>query len=517
MPSGSKIFGVFKRRLWSGPSPLLTNLALLLALLFVGMFLYTTLRRMFYPADLEWMEGALLTHVLEIDQHGHPYSAPSDRFIPFIYPPLYYYLLWCLSPITGVDYWVGRAVSLICTLAIAILLAKIVWRDCRRWQFAVIAAGLWLATYVVGATWFDLLRVDMLAFLFGFTAVYILDRRLINRRTAVIAAVLMVCACYTKQSLGLVAVAVGVFLAVYRRRYFWWYAGIGSLLGIAIFALLQSVTDGLFSWYVLVAPFQHGFRKGQAFSEQVSFIVARYPLGLFALGLALIPEIRRRADKKIWLWIAVAIVGLITAYIKWAHEGGFDNALISYYLWGTALFVVLAAKFAATASQSNKQGKIRNVGIQIGLLVVAVQMVSLLYKPNRWIPQPKDFRAADNIKAKIASITGRVLVPDHPYLLTQSGKPYCYHTFALMEVSRAKKGAGEGVIQTIADGKFDAIITAGGPLFPAMGGRYVRKTVLPNTYYPRTFTGAYKPIVGLFVLKPARAPSRPVGGGARRR
>ena len=170
MPSGSKIFGVFKRRLWSGPSPLLTNLALLLALLFVGMFLYTTLRRMFYPADLEWMEGALLTHVLEIDQHGHPYSAPSDRFIPLIYPPLYYYLLWCLSPITGVDYWVGRAVSLICTLAIAILLAKIVWRDCRRWQFAVIAAGLWLATYVVGATWFDLLRVDMLAFLFGFTA-----------------------------------------------------------------------------------------------------------------------------------------------------------------------------------------------------------------------------------------------------------------------------------------------------------------------------------------------------------
>ena len=59
----------------------------------VGLMLYTVARRFFYPFDLEWMEGGVLTHALRYQQGHDIYAAPSADFIPYLYTPLYPMLL----------------------------------------------------------------------------------------------------------------------------------------------------------------------------------------------------------------------------------------------------------------------------------------------------------------------------------------------------------------------------------------------------------------------------------------
>ena len=53
--------------------------------------------RVVYPFDVEWMEGGMLLHGHRVQTGEGLYVIPSSEFIPFIYPPLYSWLLGCLS------------------------------------------------------------------------------------------------------------------------------------------------------------------------------------------------------------------------------------------------------------------------------------------------------------------------------------------------------------------------------------------------------------------------------------
>src|SRR5437867_12329994 len=81
-------------------------------------------RRLVYPYDLEWMEGAMLCHALRLVQGEPIYAEPSVRFVSFAYPPLYPVTLSLLSPLFGVGYLAARAVS-VAALAGALLVAYV--------------------------------------------------------------------------------------------------------------------------------------------------------------------------------------------------------------------------------------------------------------------------------------------------------------------------------------------------------------------------------------------------------
>ena len=88
----------------------------ILSLVVLGGFLFTTIPRLGYPYDLEWMEGGMLLHGLRV-MNGEPlYGPPGPDFIPFIYPPLYSWLLALGGSIFGLDYWIGRSLSLLGSL-----------------------------------------------------------------------------------------------------------------------------------------------------------------------------------------------------------------------------------------------------------------------------------------------------------------------------------------------------------------------------------------------------------------
>ena len=85
-----------------------------LCALVLSHLLYSFWNRWDYAFDLEWMEGGMLVHVDRLRQGQGLYVEPSADFVPYIYPPLY---PWVLSVLGEPSYAVGRCVSILGTFA----------------------------------------------------------------------------------------------------------------------------------------------------------------------------------------------------------------------------------------------------------------------------------------------------------------------------------------------------------------------------------------------------------------
>ena len=180
--------------------------------------------RFLYPYDLEWMEGGLLQHAQRIADGEGIYGPPSVDFIPYLYTPLYPGLLGVLGSMFGLSYQLGRALSILSLFGIGALTVSILMGGARQAQPAVRAAalcgallalGLFAASYPYVEGWYDLVRADTF-FLFLITAGISVAHRTANTgtgfeghgRTAAAAAILAL-AFFTKQTGILFVAAAG--------------------------------------------------------------------------------------------------------------------------------------------------------------------------------------------------------------------------------------------------------------------------------------------------------------------
>ena len=93
--------------------------------------LVVVVQRFRYRIDGEWMTGAIRDGVDRL-RDGQPlYAAPSARFVPFVYPPLYF--------------WVCAALARICSTFIACKLVSIAatvaagWERGDEWLYQVLS------------------------------------------------------------------------------------------------------------------------------------------------------------------------------------------------------------------------------------------------------------------------------------------------------------------------------------------------------------------------------------------
>src|SRR5271157_896030 len=90
---------------------ILKGLIIAFCFLFIGLDLFIIFSRMFYPYQLEWMEGAGLVQVSRLLASKTLYVPPSIDFVPLIYPPLYFYLSAGIAKIIGFGFGALRLVS----------------------------------------------------------------------------------------------------------------------------------------------------------------------------------------------------------------------------------------------------------------------------------------------------------------------------------------------------------------------------------------------------------------------
>ena len=217
--------------------------------------------RVGYGFDLEWMEGGMLAHAHRV-MNGQPlYVVPSSDFIPFIYPPVFHWLLGGLGAVFGLDYAVGRSLSMAGTVLAALAVSKVAI-DLKAPKWLLLAGpALFISTFDETGGFFDLVRLDGVWLGLLSWSLVLLPAGFVTS-----SALLLAVAFATKQT-----------AAIFGFPMVWWLwrtHGTPSALKFTMWsacpallfvALMLFEGDGLFLTYLLSVPATHAFVLGRFF------------------------------------------------------------------------------------------------------------------------------------------------------------------------------------------------------------------------------------------------------------
>jgi hypothetical protein len=406
---------------------------ILAALAAIVTYAAVAIARMGYPFELEWIEGGSLTMVQRVVEGKPLYAAPSLEYVPFNYPPLYYWTGGALARWFGDSFAPLRALSFAASLACGALLFALVHGMTRRRTAAWLAAGLFFATFRLAGAWFDVARADSLhlALVLATMALLLHDRS--PRRGPLLAAALAVLGVLAKQSALVALLPIAGYLLVTDRARGAWFAGVFAAGLIATVALLDQSSAGWFRYYVFELAGRYGmdpFLAGRFWREDFF-----EPLAVCVLGgmLAWVfpPEPAGRRGP------ALAMIGglVLASWSVRAYPATYDNVLMP---------ACAAAAWLLGLGWDAVEFRVERLApparARLGWLATAavlLQFTALLYDPRRQIPPAADREAGRALLANIAQTQGPVLVPCHDYLVRRAGKSGHFHEMAFMAVAKS--------------------------------------------------------------------------------
>lgn len=465
--------------------------------------------RIAYPYDLEWMEGGMLHHALRI-QGGHGvYVAPSIEFIPYLYTPVYPAVVALAGKAFGISYLVGRAISVLALVGIAATAVVSLagrTRDPARWCGALFALGLFAAAYPHLDGWYDLARADTL-FLFAATAGIAALPYLAttgsgiggHARVAVAAAVL-VFAFFCKQT-GLFYVGFGgAVIAALRWRRTGTFVAVAGALGLGLCGLMNAISDGWFWIYVSKIHRAHDFSMDR-FWRSFGNILWRFPaLSIVVLVGAIAVAITAMARKPLpvgtrpfLLWSAAFAVSIVVGAVGWGTEFAHFNAYMPAFLHGA--FAAGAAIAVIGGCAASWLANERAAGIAAALTAVALAYTCAhnRWDPQRWMPTPRDVQAGDRLIWRLASETGEVWMPSHPWYLVLAGKAPHVHRMGIKDVTTRQTRTIAGLDDALSARRFSAIVMDNRDVvleLPQVTAHYQRARYLPDNERPRLYSGA---------------------------
>ncbi len=428
-----------RRRLPSGrvAELLVGTVLVVLSLVPVARYLFVVAHRIGYPYELEWMEGGSVEVVHRVVVGQGIYGPPSMHFTPWDYTPLYFWVSAAVAEITGIGFTPLRLVSLTASLAVLWLLYRMVADETSDRVAAVVAVGVYAATFRLAGAWADIGRVDSLFLAFTLWALA-RSRRAQTHRDGVIVGVLFFLSFFTKQDGLVVAAPVVAWLLVARRA-----AGVSALatlggLVLSSTIVLDAFTHGWYQYYVFDELRSQGW-----VGENLRFFWQLSILKPFALGVGLVVVaggallVRERhhlgvLGSRAGFWMAAAVGLLGAAWLGRLHNGGFDDVLMPAYA-----AVALAFGGAVALLRRHPYLALRVAATVILALVLAAQLHHIGYRVGRQIPTQADARAGAHLIALIRHLPGEVLVFDHPYYGVMAGKGTVADEEAADDIERA--------------------------------------------------------------------------------
>ncbi len=439
------------------------------ALLFCLVYLWVVANRITYPFELEWMEGATVDHVRRVLDGRPLYVAPSLEFIPFIYPPLYYYAAAALAVPLGVGLLPLRLISAAATGVTAVILFSFARRATGRADAGVLSASLFLATYSANGYWFDVARVDSLFVCLAIAGAWAL-RFGSPERGSIAAGVLFALAALTKQSALLMAAGLALACVMDKTPRRYRFALAFALTFAAIAGLLDAWSGGWFRYYVFSLPAEHPWTPSQWARFWTVDIVGVLPvavvLSTYAIGGAW-----RDRDRRGWLLAGLAAGFVGAAWVARLHEGGFVNVLMPAH-------AAIALLFGLGYGRADTSLSARPIARTALYAACMAQFVTLAYNPSRQVPQEADAEAGRRFVAELASIDGDVYVPFHGHLPSLAGKRSYAHDMAIRDVFKGSDQVLSDALQAdidaaIRSGRFAAIVLDSPSVFRAVDVAYV--------------------------------------------
>lgn len=412
-------------------------------------------RRIGYPFELEWMEGAIVDHIRVVLSGQALYREPTFEFTPFIYVPGYYYVSAAVSKLVGIGLVAPRLVSLVSISGCFALLAVWVHKETRNLIAAIVTVGLFAATYGESSYWFDIARVDSLL-LFLLLSGEMLVRFGSRARQALLAGALLAFAALTKQvGLVLAAPALGFALIRCRPRGLWTLGGFISVTAIS-FGLLELSSHGWFSFYAFRVPADHQIERARLIAElQQHFFGPVAPMALCSLAVVLRCIVR--VPISVWgLHAARVIVATATALVAILHTGGYPNVLIPAHA-AMALCSGLVFAHLWRIGPINRGAAVGSLGYR--LLSASVVWLQIAVLPaihlDEIAPSKEDRDAGEHLLATIKKSKGPVwMVSSGYYPMLAHDAPILGHAMAFSDVFKSKR---EGVKRRLADDLLGAI------------------------------------------------------------
>ena len=453
-------------RRWLPLALQLPLVALVLGML--GLFLYDASARASYPYDIEWMEGGMLAHAWRLRQGLGLYTPPDADWVPYIYPPLY---PWLLSLLGEPSYEVARWLSASGTLAAMAAAIFAVRREGAHWGLALAAGGLWLSCYDDSGTFYDLVRNDALAI--GLASWSFALCRVGTRRAVIASGLLLFLAFLAKHNYA----AWGVVMLGWLVKTRGWRRGLEFAAASVVPALtatvaIQIVTDGYFLTYLLEVPGRHPLNAQRAWpvsEKELALCLAFTSGGALLVGLYALVKRRFSEGGVYWGMVLAMAIGL--SILMRAHHGGYVNVLMPGH-W--TLAVCGAAMLAALTRWFKHPLFLAGV--------VALTSWQLWY--GRWddsdmLPTDEDRAAGDQVVEQLRELDGTVYAPHFPWYPVMAGKQPSTPLISLWDINHKDGPMYEESLlfdQALADHKWDYLLMPSRTMKHGMDKHYVRET-----------------------------------------
>lgn len=499
------------------PSTALTRLSnllkygtLFIALAYIGLYLFLAWFRVSYPFELEWMEGGSVEHVRRLLVGQQLYVAPSLDFIPYPYPPFYYYVSAAAAQLCGLTLGSLRLVSIIASLISFLTMFVSVKQETGNVYAATLATGLFAATFRIGGAWFDIARVDSLFLMLVLAGLYIVRFQTAYTLLAC-AGLLFSLAILTKQTALIVTAPVICYLAITdRRKALVVTAVIGLVVGGATL-VLQHESGGWYKYYVFDLPTHFTARivRNNIVSFWSEDILSH--LGI-ACGLAVagIVGVFSGCKKQGVFYFLMTAGMLLGAWLPRIQSAGYDNTLMSAHAGiciSCGIGVHQVMKYARRWSPNDR--------VVVGICVYSLcifQFVALFYSPRKQLPTDRDVKAGRALVAMLEQIQGRLFMPYHSGCYVPELRERCASAqqMVIQDIFRfgseeARTMLASDYRKAIAERRYGAIVLDGGTFFQADFEKYYERKQLelgaPDVLW--TVTG-YRTRPD-FILLPTRA------------
>jgi 4-amino-4-deoxy-L-arabinose transferase-like glycosyltransferase len=406
---------------------------------FIAIDLFIIFSRMFYPYQLEWMEGASLVEVNHILQGRILYAPPSIYFVPLIYPPLYFYISAGIAKIIGFGFGALRLVTFLSSAVCAVILYTAVHSKTKSRLAGWLAVGCFASAFMLTGQWFDIARVDMPAAAFSMLGIYLARQRDHEAApiTALLAGIAFAFGFMTKQSALGVALAAIVYLLVFHWRRAFWLAFSFAVSTAVVYSIFWLESAGWINYYLFTIPRAHAFsfEIGRILSVLIGQF-APIPILLIAGFLPFILSPRKTfadSDHRYYLTMAGALIA--TGVIGRLNAFSGPNVYVSTYL-GVALLVGLEAGWLLEIIQQPNLQKFGAILMMLEWILLSAQFAFLMpaFIQTRTIPTQQDKATGDALVARIKNYSGDVLAPDVNYLTLYAGKTPYYNEMAMSEI-----------------------------------------------------------------------------------
>lgn len=297
-----------------------------------------------YPYQLDYGEGPVLDQAVRLfnSQSIYRTDLSTPPFVVNIYPPIYIVAQLPFINLFGPAFWYGRAMSFISILAIALLIILTLHEFLGNWIGSMVGGLTFLAIpYIVH--WSHLFRIDALALLLTWGALFLIVRWPKARWSLSLAILLLAASIYTRQTY-LLAGPLTVFCWLWAQS--GWkralsFTGLLISLVTGIFIILNWVTAGGFLFNTITILGEHTISLDTIwyFTQEVS---KHLPFLLIAAGILVGIQWSRRSENPSYAFIIPYLLGSLVSALTIGKTGSNVNYLMEFSAalsFATAMFV----------------------------------------------------------------------------------------------------------------------------------------------------------------------------------